>query len=549
MSGNDRARDAHFQDLCGYLEPYAGTFTADKLLGTGGMGSVVRARTSLGRYRALKFVHVHLLQHSEIFDRFRREAVVMTQIEHPNVGRVFNLHMNQGRPFIEMEYISGGSLSERLEREGCPPPRQAVKITLAIAKGLAAAHARGVIHRDVKPDNILLTPEGEIKVVDFGVAHVTESTSLQTRAGSVMGTYVFMSPQQAEGKKADVRDDVHALGVTFFTMLVPNALDPRIQFFTDILQKHLSVLEELPSEVVTVLRRATAIHVDPPTSDPEASLDQLRYANMAAFIHALEHLLEVLPEDPTPEIPLHMEGEPDEAPKHATIVPTPSAFADPEEDAPLSGAAPFDSIAHPAMDDHDAPAMATYMGSVSDFADHSPDTDQPSSRMPLILTAIGSTLVLAVAGWFAFQPDAPVEAPVVEPEPVVMVAPPESVMESPMEPDPEPVEVVPEPEADPEPPKAKVKKKAKVRAPAPEAAPETGAVKLILKSGTVATVRLSGAGGEHTLRGGMKDVPLGTYAVTVNLEGRDSPLTGTISVTKGLTTISCDKLFASCTGI
>ena len=196
----------------------AGRYRIIKIAGRGGMGVVYEAEdTKLGRHVALK-----LLPHELIIDpgarkRFIHEARAAAGLESPNICTVYEIHDEGGDPFISMEFIEGASLRESLNR-GPLGIRRAVDIAIQVAKGLQAAGRKGIIHRDIKSANIMLTRDGQAKIMDFGLAKVAGSTML-TKTGAVMGTAAYMSPEQGRGECVDGRTDIWSLGVVLYEML------------------------------------------------------------------------------------------------------------------------------------------------------------------------------------------------------------------------------------------------------------------------------------------------------------------------------------------
>jgi serine/threonine protein kinase len=207
------------QDLIGKT---VGPYQILEEIGRGGMAVVYRAwQPSLQRHIALKVLPEYFRHDPDLLARFQREARAAAQLEHPNIVHIYDTGIADGLPYIAMEYLQGGSLQERLA-QGTLPPAEAVGLLEQIGGALDHAHARGLIHRDVKPANILFTADGRPKVADFGIARATEGTRL-TRTGMVMGTPEYMAPEQAEGGTVDHRADLYALGVILYQMLTGQA--------------------------------------------------------------------------------------------------------------------------------------------------------------------------------------------------------------------------------------------------------------------------------------------------------------------------------------
>ena len=198
----------------------AGRYELEELVGTGGMSSVYRARDrQLERLVALKVLHERLGADDEHVSRFRHEARAVAQLSHPNVVTVIDRGEDGGRQFIVFEYVDGENLKQFCERTGPLPVRRALEIAVTVADGLAYAHEHGVVHRDVKPQNVLLSRDGELKVTDFGIARSLDAESGLTVTGTVLGTSSYLSPEQASGLRVTPAADVYSLGVVLYELL------------------------------------------------------------------------------------------------------------------------------------------------------------------------------------------------------------------------------------------------------------------------------------------------------------------------------------------
>jgi serine/threonine protein kinase len=197
----------------------AGRYEIERPLGHGAMAVVDLARDlELGRAVALKRLAENLARDDEIRPRFLREAKLAARLSHPNVVRVYDVGEADGRPFIAMEHVDGESLAELLVRRGRLPPQEAAALGAQAARALAAAHDAGLVHRDVKPHNLLLARDGTLKLGDFGIAFGLEGTKL-TVAGTVLGTAAYLAPEQARGERVTAAADVYALGVVLVELL------------------------------------------------------------------------------------------------------------------------------------------------------------------------------------------------------------------------------------------------------------------------------------------------------------------------------------------
>ena len=168
----------------------------------------------LGRVVAVKRLADNLSHDRSFRDRFLREAQLAARLSHPRLVRVYDFgHDPDGRPFIVMEYVEGGSLAETLARDGVLSPARVVAVARDCCSGLAYAHAAGLVHRDLKPQNLLLDLDGRVKIADFGIARSLDGTSL-TLTGSVLGTAGYLAPEQAGGEQVSAAADIYGLGVT-----------------------------------------------------------------------------------------------------------------------------------------------------------------------------------------------------------------------------------------------------------------------------------------------------------------------------------------------
>src|SRR6266478_2274862 len=206
-------------------------YTIVSKIGEGGMGEVWRARdTKLGRDVAIKVLPASLSENTDRLNRFEQEAQAAGALNHPNILVIHHIGIHDGAPYIVSELLEGETLRERMAGTALPQ-RKAIDYGLQIARGLAAAHEKGIVHRDIKPDNVFVTNDGRIKILDFGLAKLTgasDATQSQTEVptrkvntdpGTVMGTMGYMSPEQLKGQAADHRSDIFSFGAILYEML------------------------------------------------------------------------------------------------------------------------------------------------------------------------------------------------------------------------------------------------------------------------------------------------------------------------------------------
>jgi serine/threonine protein kinase len=263
----------------------SGRYRVTRLLGRGGMSAVWLARDDvLDRDVAVKMLHIRRLESAEAVERFEREARTLASLTHPGIVTVIDRGDDHGRPFIVFEYVRGRDLRERIDDEGRLPLADVVAIGEQIADALAYAHARGVIHRDVKPHNILLTPDGQPKLTDFGIARVLEQPGL-TMEGRVLGTGDYLAPEQAAGDSIDARADVYALGVLLY-----HALCGDVPFHADSYVETARLHAQAPIPHVRDLRPDAPERLDEIVARALAKRPEDRYPDCGALrddLHAL----------------------------------------------------------------------------------------------------------------------------------------------------------------------------------------------------------------------------------------------------------------------
>jgi len=277
----------------------AGRYEIEALCGSGGMSSVFRAHDRLlDRKVALKILHEHHSGDDEYVERFRREARAVAQLSHPHIVTVIDRGHDDGRQFIVFEFVDGENLKELVGRSGRLPVRRALETAIAVADGLAFAHASGLVHRDVKPQNVLVDEEGEIKVTDFGIARSLDVDHGVTQTGTVMGTSNYLSPEQASGKPVTPATDVYSLGIVLWELLAGEVPFPG-ENFVAVALRHINEqpqdLHELRPDVPPRLAAAVARAL--------AKEPAQRFPSMQAFADALRTCLEELDPGQTAVLP------------------------------------------------------------------------------------------------------------------------------------------------------------------------------------------------------------------------------------------------------
>jgi serine/threonine protein kinase len=289
-----------------------GRYTITDRLGAGGMGEVFKAvHTMLGSPRVIKVVHAHISTNADAKDRFLREARAATKIQHGNVATLHDFAtLPDGAHYMVWEFIDGENLAERLRQRGTLPPRQAVHIAVQALRGLEAIHRAGIIHRDISPENLMITADDEVKIIDLGVAKLQDPDAVsQTRTGIFVGKLRYASPEQLgflpEGETIDARADIYALGMVLVELLTGRppyeAKSPHEYFLLHAREVTKTTMTSLPAELPgsaalqQVLEKALARNRNE------------RFASAREFIQALEPVERTLPETthaPTVMLPL-----------------------------------------------------------------------------------------------------------------------------------------------------------------------------------------------------------------------------------------------------
>ncbi|HEV3408484.1 MAG TPA: protein kinase [Gaiellaceae bacterium] len=196
-----------------------GRYRVERVLGHGGMALVLLARDGeLDRPVAIKLLAENLANDESFRERFLREARVAARLAHPNIVQVFDVGEDDGRPYIVMEYVDGDTLADAMRHEGKFAPEEVVDVALQVCGGLEHAHAAGLVHRDIKPGNLLRRHDGAVKIADFGIARAAEATRM-TEIGTILGTAAYLSPEQAAGEEVTAAADLYSLGAVLYELL------------------------------------------------------------------------------------------------------------------------------------------------------------------------------------------------------------------------------------------------------------------------------------------------------------------------------------------
>ena len=263
-------------------------FRLEEQIGSGGMSTVYRAfDPTLERWVAIKLMHKDISTDPDQLERFRREARAVARLSHPHVVTVIDFGEDSGTPYIVFELVEGETLKERIKRLGRLPVDEAVAYAIEIGRALSAAHAERLVHRDIKPQNVLIDPNGRAKVTDFGIARSLEAHGL-TADGRVLGTTDYVSPEQAMGHEVTEQSDVYSLGVVLFEMLtgeIPFKAETQVAVAMKHVREPMPDLQRRRPEVSSALAAAL--------DDATAKDTEDRYASIDDFVHDLEESLAI----------------------------------------------------------------------------------------------------------------------------------------------------------------------------------------------------------------------------------------------------------------
>lgn len=569
-----------------------GRYEVRGLLGQGGMAAVYLVYDRRLRVEcAIKVLAPEYSAKADLRRRFEAEASTMARLRHPNIASVFDIGDDNGAPYLVMELISGGSLNDYVETNGPLPPRLAVEVCISVLTALQVAHDSGVIHRDIKPHNVLLARDGTAKVTDFGIARVqSDDSPSMTRTGSVMGTWAYMAPEQRAGSRGlDGRADIYSTGAMLMDLLTGEA--PADIFMCEM---HTHMLDAVVEPLKPVLQRAVRY------------IPGERYASATEMIRALQDVLPELarvPEDHPklghrtgstslfPLSPVPGRSTPSgSTPKAETYnfddgpLPPPGALP-PARDAVSTTASsrPVAFSVAPVARERDSLSSETQVPDAERLRQLRADDERsrpgfvpvggaetparPSSRLPWILGGLGGFALLGVMAWGLQSvlqggaqpppvPDVAQAPPIIAPGDPVVVAPPEvpPVVVAPVEvapvessgptATPKPVAVVKpvvKPVAKPSTPEVvEAVAPAPVPTPAPPAAVANGSYRV---SGDADSVVLVGAGGRYSAG----ELPPGSYSIEASFAGGAMAPAGKATIASGqAVTIKCMSDFARC---
>jgi serine/threonine-protein kinase len=298
-------------------------YELEELVGTGGMSSVYRAHDRLlDRKVALKVLHPQFTDDEEYVERFRREARAVARLSHPNIVTVIDRGEADGRQFIVFEYVDGENLKALVARDGALSVESAVSLAHQVARALAFAHGEGLVHRDVKPQNVLLNGDGRAKVTDFGIARSLDVKHGMTQTGTVLGTSDYIAPEQAQGQTIGPQTDVYSLGVVLYELLTGEVPFPG-ENFVAVAMRHIN--EPPPS--ARELRPDVSPRLDAALRRAMAKDPRDRFPSMEAFCDELTACLQELDRRvaPSDELPVGDEGATMVVPAPARPLPPPPA--------------------------------------------------------------------------------------------------------------------------------------------------------------------------------------------------------------------------------
>ena len=304
-----------------------GMFLADRYeiieqIGTGGMSDVYKAKChKLNRYVAIKVLKKEFSEDKTFVSKFRAEAQSAAGLTHPNIVNVYDVGDEDGIYYIVMELVEGITLKKYIEKRGRIPYREAVSIAIQVAKGMEAAHSHHIIHRDIKPQNIIISKDGKVKVTDFGIAKVASSSTINSSAA--MGSVHYISPEQARGGYSDEKSDIYSFGITLFEMVtgtVPfdgdSTVSVAVQHIQDDIPAPSTIVDDIPVCMDKIILKCAQ------------KKTERRYQNVSELLTDLKKALVIPDEDFVTMTPAYASGVKEEAPQQLDVQEVPGSAAE-----------------------------------------------------------------------------------------------------------------------------------------------------------------------------------------------------------------------------
>ncbi len=375
-----------------------GRYSLRRILGSGGMATVYEAwDTRLEVRRAIKILNPTAARVTQVTERFEREARTMAQLAHPHIALVLDVDRDGKKVFIVMELLEGGSLADLVKEQGPRTFGRSVEICDQVLQALALAHEQGVVHRDIKPHNVLLDAKGVCQVTDFGIAQISDQDANLTRTGAVLGTWMFMAPElRTDAKKASPRSDLYAVGTMLYILLT--AREPFDLFASNLHDEHF---EGIPAPLREVMTTATRFHPE----ERYETAKRMREA-LASALDALEDSsLGVAREPGVPAKPMAQPARSEETfPLDLHLEPATAATAQASVEPALQepSAVPPPDVDPEADTDPRGPSAPTAsFGTISQGSSEPPGAPRPSRRWVALAVATAALLLATCAVGYA----------------------------------------------------------------------------------------------------------------------------------------------------